>query len=219
MRFDYRGMGDSEGEPVSFDNIDDDIRSALDAFQAATHLEKFVLWGLCDGATAASFYAGSDDRIDGLVLVNPWVRSDASLAQAYMKRYYVSRLFEADFWSKIRRGDFSYRDAAVSLLQNFRLVSGATPSESREISEKTPLGVRLLTALERFNGRVLFVLSGNDMTAAEFDTSCLQSKNWRRLLGRRSLEIKRLPGANHTFSQADHRRLVEDMTMKWILNQ
>lgn len=32
MRFDYRGMGDSEGDIRSFESIDDDIRAAIDAF-------------------------------------------------------------------------------------------------------------------------------------------------------------------------------------------
>src|SRR5690349_15977659 len=32
LRFDYRGMGDSDGAPCSFEQIDPDIRAAIDAF-------------------------------------------------------------------------------------------------------------------------------------------------------------------------------------------
>jgi hypothetical protein len=32
MRFDYRGMGDSEGQTCSFEAVDDDIAAAIDAF-------------------------------------------------------------------------------------------------------------------------------------------------------------------------------------------
>jgi alpha/beta superfamily hydrolase len=34
FRFDYRGIGDSYGDFVGFDGIDDDIRAALDRFVA-----------------------------------------------------------------------------------------------------------------------------------------------------------------------------------------
>jgi len=32
MRFDYRGMGDSEGEARTFESVQDDIRIAIDTF-------------------------------------------------------------------------------------------------------------------------------------------------------------------------------------------
>ncbi|HWJ93213.1 MAG TPA: hydrolase 1, exosortase A system-associated, partial [Telluria sp.] len=53
LRFDYRGMGDSEGAQRGFEHVRDDIRAAIDSFMAETPgLSEVVLWGLCDGATA-----------------------------------------------------------------------------------------------------------------------------------------------------------------------
>ncbi len=78
MRFDYRGMGDSEGEPRSFESIDADLRAAIDTFfREAPGLEEVVLWGLCDAASAALLYAATDARVAGLVLLNPWVRTES----------------------------------------------------------------------------------------------------------------------------------------------
>ena len=34
FRFDYRGMGDSEGEISSFEAVDDDLKAAIDTFLA-----------------------------------------------------------------------------------------------------------------------------------------------------------------------------------------
>jgi len=34
LRFDHRGIGDSDGEPRRFDELDDDLRAALDALHA-----------------------------------------------------------------------------------------------------------------------------------------------------------------------------------------
>jgi exosortase A-associated hydrolase 1 len=61
MRFDYRGMGDSDGEERDFESIREDIRAALDAFtEAVPGMRDIVLWGLCDGASAAAMYAPDD---------------------------------------------------------------------------------------------------------------------------------------------------------------
>src|SRR5450830_826016 len=72
MRFDYRGMGDSAGAVRSFEDVDEDLRCAIDAFQQAVPaVRELVIWGLCDAASAALFYAHTDPRVCGLVLLNP----------------------------------------------------------------------------------------------------------------------------------------------------
>ena len=54
LRFDYRGMGDSEGTIRPFDDVEDDLRAAIDAFMAASPgLREVVLWGLCELAIIA----------------------------------------------------------------------------------------------------------------------------------------------------------------------
>ena len=68
LRFDYRGMGDSEGDPRNFEAIDADIRAAVDAFIVAVpQLREVVLWGLCDAASATLFYGPTDARVTGQV--------------------------------------------------------------------------------------------------------------------------------------------------------
>jgi exosortase A-associated hydrolase 1 len=107
MRFDYRGMGDASGEMHGFEEVSADIGAALDAFQlACPSLRRIVLWGLCDAASAALLYvqATRDPRVAGLVLLNPWVRSETSLAQTQIKHYYRQRLLQGDFWWKLLSG-------------------------------------------------------------------------------------------------------------------
>jgi hypothetical protein len=42
--------------------------------------------------------------IAGLVLLNPWVRSEVSLAQTHIKHYYGQRLLQGEFWRKLLSG-------------------------------------------------------------------------------------------------------------------
>src|SRR6185312_9356840 len=116
LRFDYRGMGDAEGPFVGFTDVGADIGAAVDAFLARVPtLERIVLWGLCDGATASVFHAAADPRIAGLALFNPWVRTQAGEAKTALKHYYARRLADPAFWRKLAAGRLRWRDSARDL--------------------------------------------------------------------------------------------------------
>lgn len=86
MRFDYRGMGDSEGVERAFGDVEDDIKAAIDALMVAMPgVREVVLWGLCDGASAAMMYAPLDARVSGVVLLNPWIRTPDSIARTTLR--------------------------------------------------------------------------------------------------------------------------------------
>ncbi|MGH8769558.1 MAG: hydrolase 1, exosortase A system-associated [Burkholderiales bacterium] len=213
LRFDYRGMGDSEGEPRSFERVDSDIRAAVDALIAqAPALKEVVLWGLCDAASAAMFYAYQDSRVTGMVLLNPWVRSESGIAGAYLKHYYGKRFFDRELWRKIFRGEFKASEAITSFFDMLRArfgggeSSGATP----------PFTKRMLQGLQRFRGRVLLILSGNDLTAAEFNDLVAKSREWRDLLHAPRVTRRELIEANHTFAREEWRAQVEDWTLEWM---
>jgi exosortase A-associated hydrolase 1 len=202
MRFDRRGMGDSEGEPRGFESIDDDIRAALkEFFMQMPDMKEVVLWGLCDAATAAAFYAHTDRRVRGLVLLNPWVRTVASAARATLRHYYLSRLGEIAFWKKVATGNLDFAASAAALRQNMRLAAG---------DRSASLPQRVLASLACFEGPRLVVLSGDDLTAREF----------ANLIDRRGLKCRRadIPHANHTFASREWRDEVAETSANWIMS-
>jgi exosortase A-associated hydrolase 1 len=219
MRFDYRAMGDSDGENIDFENIDADIGAAIDTFTQTVHgLKEIIIWGLCDAASAAAFYAHRDPRVTGLVLLNPWVRTDAGMAQAYLKHYYVKRVLSLDFWKKIITGRFEIRRSLTSLFELLgkarRTSSGA---DSGEADRSVPLPQRMAAGLRRFEGRVMLILSGNqDYVADEFRDVIAASSQWQQLLGRDTWERHDFPEANHTFSTSAWRDQVARWTYEWL---
>ncbi len=221
LRFDYRGMGDSDGEVRTFERVGADIRCAIDRFfTIVPGLRNVVIWGLCDAASAALFYAHRDARVSGLVLVNPWVRTEQGLARVHLRHYYLRRLFQASLWDKVVHGELKYREAVAAL---GKIVSHATsrgPSSGTEESpaNESPLPDRMEDALRRFQGRVLLILSGNDLTAQEFKDLVSRSHRWRRLLARDRVTRYDLPEANHTFARRDWRDQVERWTESWVKN-
>lgn len=199
MRFDYRGLGDSEGAARTFESIGDDIRAAIDAFiQAVPGLESVVLWGLCDAASAILMNAAQDPRVAGLVLVNPESRSADTEAQAYLRHYYVGRLLQKSFWRKFASGDVNIAASVRSLLATVR-DAGAGSRRAAPV-QQTSYVERMLTGFRAFQGPVLLLLSGRDLTANAFESLAGKSPAWKRVLGAERVKLVRLPNADHTFS-------------------
>jgi exosortase A-associated hydrolase 1 len=217
LRFDCRGMGDSSGALLDFEATGTDIEAAIDALQRARpSVRHVVLWGLCDGASAALLYLHdrSDPRVAGLCLVNPWVRSPESLARTHVKHYYLSRLMQADFWRKLARGEVA-RKAFTELARNLRL-AGRRGALASTTASTLPFQHRMARAWQAFAGPMLLVLSGDDYTAHEFREHVRGESGWRGALEQGNVTRLDVATANHTFSEPVDARKVEEATLEWL---
>lgn len=216
MRFDYRGMGDSEGDMRNFEAVDSDIRAAIDALlQHSPAVRRIALWGLCDAASAALYYAHTDPRVSGLILLNPWVHTEASAARARLKHYYLSRLMQRSFWTKLLTGKFALSSSVSDLTKSAH--GGASTSAPTNPWHGSPGYIeRMLDGLQHFQGKVLFILSGNDLTAQEFQGITSHDKRWKKASTSPRVAQEKLPAANHTFSTRTWRDQVGQWTVHWI---
>ena len=214
MRFDYRGMGDSSGEMRTFADIEADITSAIDAFiKTCPSLERIVLWGLCDAASASLIYwdATRDTRLAGMVLADPWV-SEVSFAKRQV-RHYLQRPLDPEFWLKLARGGVNVVHGIQSFLSS---LSAVRPSaEGADGLTESELAIRMEHALNAYPGHVLMLLSG-DLAAKNFVEHCQNGRTWNRLLRRGTLKARELPEADHTFSTETDRKNVETLTCEWV---
>jgi exosortase A-associated hydrolase 1 len=214
LRFDYRGMGDSDGEPRTFEAVADDIRAAIDAFMAQSpQLTGVVLWGLCDAATACTMYAATDERVRGLIVANPWVHTTAGAAKAYVKRYYAQRLLQRSFWTKVAKGEFKLGDSLADFAR--KLVRASLRTDAAQTSSQ-PFIERMRLGLQRFGGPVLVLMSEHDLTAQEFRDLCRSSAAWARLLARPASTVVDLAGADHTFSSHQALQLATVRCIQWL---
>lgn len=215
LRFDYRGMGDSEGAAVGFEGVERDIGAALDAFcREVPQLRKVVLWGLCDAASAAAMFGFRDRRVVGLALVNPWVRQQASEARTMLRHYYLSRLFDPAQLKKLVSGRMNVLASARELVAAMR--SSLRRSAASSGDSATSFVDRMRNGLERFEGKTLLILSGDDLTAAEFKDEVARSRAWQRALRADAVMRRDLAEANHTFSTREWRDTVADWTSAWV---
>ena len=224
MRFDYHGMGDSSGPITSFEDCEHDIKAAIDNFlNHVPHLENIVIWGLCDAASAALFYAHQDDRVKGLILLNPWVRTESGEAKAYVKHYYLSRLTDRELWQKVLKGKFNFVESFRSL---FSMISTMFSKKASVVADEEDLvslfnsnislPERMLSGLSRFQGSTLFILSGNDLTADEFRDLVKSSPEWQNAMNQDRITLQQHDEANHTFSRKEWRDIVAQWSLDWI---
>lgn len=196
LRFDLPGMGDSPGDLPSFEDTAPHIAAAIDGFQQQhPGVERVVLWGLCDGASASLLYvdATHDSRIAGLALLNPWVRSEASLAKAHVKHYYRQRLLEPAFWRKLLAGGVGW-EALRALGKNLRNMRRLALTSASSFQQ------RMAQGWHAFPGAILLLLSERDLTAQEFTEHANSREAWHGWGQKPLLEQHALPGADHTCS-------------------
>jgi len=213
LRFDYRGMGDGGGDLHNFEAVDEDIGAATLALRRAVPgVANVVLWGLCDGASAALTYwqATHDTTVVGLCLANPWVRSEVSQARTQVRHYYTQRLRDPAFWRKLFNGQVA-SSAIGGLLRSVRAARGAGDASARPGFRQ-----RMAEACHQFPGPMLLMLSGRDLTAKEFLDVAREDAAWRGALDRPQLQRIDLPEADHTFSDIAQCRKAEAATLAWL---
>lgn len=197
LRFDYRGMGDSAGELRGFEYVDADIRAAIDALLLAMpQLSGVVLWGLCDAASACLMYGSREDaRVLGLILANPWVRTQKGEANAVLRHYYLQRFLQRSFWAKVFGGEFNIGKSAADLLGAVKRLR-----KSKAATSATTFIERMLVGAHESRVPVLLLISSNDLTAKEFDTHCRADVGWSAWRNSALVNAIQLEGADHTFS-------------------
>jgi uncharacterized protein len=214
LRFDYRGMGDSDGPLRTFESVQDDIRWAIDMLLAqAPQLSGVVLWGLCDAASAVLMYCLHDQRLRGLIIANPWVRTEQGQAAVHLWHYYPRRVLQLSFWRKMLGGGVRIGNTA----REFAGVTKRALSGPEAAAAKTTGFIDAMAqGFTRFRGRILLFISERDLTASEFTSLCSSSRRWRAARNREDVELRRLAGADHTFSNRRHLDEANAACIEWL---
>lgn len=222
LRFDFAGMGDSYGSYTGFEDAEGDLRAAIDRlFAEYPSLKGVILWGECNACSASLFYAHKDARVTGIVMLNPWVRTEEGQAKAVVRHYYLNRLMQRSFWAKVLGLKFNVFASLRSAVQMFSTAFGngaakRANNDDVSIADQGALPDRMLYGLSRFNGKVMLIMSGRDMVAKEFDDLIAAMPAWKKCLADRNTVRHDLPYADHTFSTAEWRDQVGQWGVEWL---
>ncbi|MCT2399970.1 hydrolase 1, exosortase A system-associated [Novosphingobium mangrovi (ex Huang et al. 2023)] len=159
LRFDRRGVGDSEGPNGGFRSSEPDIAAALAAFrEQCPQVRRVIGFGNCDAASALMLSKG--DGFDALVLSNPWtIESDDEEAPAEVVRdHYRRRLADPAAIKRLLTGQVAIGKLVRSLISAVRPAPQAPNGLAAEIG----------SGLAAFEGSVRFLIAGRDRTGLAF---------------------------------------------------
>ncbi|HEV2677307.1 MAG TPA: hydrolase 1, exosortase A system-associated, partial [Aliidongia sp.] len=206
LRFEGRGMGDSEGVHPGFAALGPDIAAAVQALRSTVPgLDQVILYGLCDAAAAIALGLAAA-AADGAILLNPWVRSEKTLAATRIRTHYPRQALSAAFWKKLLSGQ-------INPWAKLREILATIAASRQDTGDEASLADQLHAALAACDRPLLLLLSGRDMTAAEFEGEVLPRLQNPPLP---HLTVARISGADHTLSQAIWWRGALDHIEEWL---
>ena len=212
FRFDFAGMGDSEGVRQEFNHTLEDVYAAIDAFtREAPSISRVVLWGLCDAASIAMIYAPQHPLVSGLVLLNPWVHSGEYAPEVKLTHFYKPFLSNASRWRNL----VARKDMILPTLKEVGR-DMLTLLTRRSSSDAQPFVREMLVGLRTFSHDVLIILSGADLTASEFSALISTDTDWREVSASPSITIHTVASADHTFSRGSWKSEVNALTISWL---
>lgn len=189
LRFDRRGIGDSEGENHGFESSADDIAAAAQAFRE-TGVERIVAYGNCDAATALAFFH-AQAGIDALILANPWTVEpvDELPPAAAIRSHYAAKLRDPKEWLRAARGGVNIA----------KLAKGLRRAAQKAPEADTSLPARLAAALAEAQVPVTILLASGDNTAIAF-ADAFKGPAFDTVRGK--VKLERLDSDSHSFASA-----------------
>jgi len=221
LRFDYEGMGDSQGNFVGFRNAGPSINAAVDFLSKLFHNKKIIIWSLCDGSSASAIYAYENpEKISGLILSNTYISTEKSFAMANLKYYYTSRLKEINFWKKFLSFQINYQKSLQEITNSLKKIAFArSPFLNFDHDEnRASLPKLVLLGLNQLGKPITCIIANEDILAKEFYSALRKDKKSKKLLSQKKIVCHIIKGARHTFDQPEAKKKLFDITLKALDN-
>jgi hypothetical protein len=171
--------------------------------------------------------------VRGLVLVNPWLENTAARARTHLWDYYRQRLRSPLFWRRLLSGRLALLTSAREFVATFRSAFGrgqegdageagllakasAEPSASPSTSPSASYQKRMLDAFRQLQIPLCWLLSGQDLTAGEFQRHYRADARWRKAAAGKRIQTRHFPEADHTFSRREWKTAVVGATLEFV---
>lgn len=247
LRFDFFGLGDSEGELTEtmladvYNHIEvgryvDDTLAALDWLRNARGFRQFVLGGLCGGAITALLAARRDPGVTGLLSLGMTVTlaSNAATPGKYLtakqldgKRsmYFRNLLKPASLWRFVTfRSDYgtiwhSMKRLFVKSKPKPVAAPGATELPPEQRGNANPLFPPAYFEFLQRGGKALMVFSEKDRLWSEYEEKFELPFAERLKPLAPQIEKHVIASANHVMALPEWQREMVNISRDWLLRQ
>jgi hypothetical protein len=215
LRFDFSGIGDSEPRtdylPFHTTSVLE-AQQAMDFLSTTTKAERFVLVGLCSGASAVIFTASQDYRVVGGIVINAQTfeeDGEEELLDYAEGRALTRYIFSPYAWLKVFKGTARFKGKAQAVAKH--LLAGL---RRNHLAEKA-----------RAAGERLFALAERDLDLLMIYSKGDRGLDYFNLLGRREIErlqrtgrvrVEILYGTDHLFTPPEARKELFGLCLKWL---
>ncbi|MEZ5550315.1 MAG: alpha/beta fold hydrolase [Pseudomonadales bacterium] len=237
LRFDFYGLGDSEGSlperlmadfyrQVQLGRYCSDVVSAVDWIRENLGIDRFLLAGLCGGAITGLLASQKIEGVLGLVGIGIPVILDGSDLDQFstitegqrnqLKRTYLRKVFDAKSWIRLLTMKTDIRLLVRSL---FGKRVAHTPSRNTAgmgADNSNPLFAPAFFKFTDMDRRLLLIFSGGDRLAWEFEEK-FSARFPQELSEVGDLcQIRTIPNANHIVSDLAGQKALFDILGTWI---
>jgi dienelactone hydrolase len=219
LRFDFSGIGDSEPRRDTLGAAESAVvetREAMDLLQARKGgTDQFILFGLCSGADMGFKAAGVDERVVGLVQLDPF----AYRTRGYYIHHYGPKLVNVNAWRhyvsvRVQRWRTSREKARVTstMHDGEEIVSYVAPEYRRVFPPREETQAKLQALIAR-KVQMLNVFSSG--MPDHYNHAEQYRASFPGLDFGSCLQVEFIRGAEHTFTfLPDQERLV-DIVEQW----
>jgi pimeloyl-ACP methyl ester carboxylesterase len=237
LRFDFFGLGDSEGTLTEdllrdvYNHIEvgrfvDDTIDAMNWMEEHCGCRRFILSGLCGGAITGLLAGARDPRVAGLLAlgITPVLASSAADPSLYMTRgqleqigrTYLRKLLRPSAWLRLLTLKTDYRLLRRSLLTLRRPDAAAAQTQRPESDNANPLFPPAFFHMLQTGRPMLLVFGGSDRLHFEFEEKFLARHGDRLSTLPRLYDVHVIDKANHVLSLDAWQRELLTVSTRWL---
>lgn len=202
LRYDRRGIGDSEGENTGFENSADDIRSAVQFIRGrAGYNIAISAFGNCDAASALLLHH-EKLGLQNLILANPWTidtppAGDTGAADMIEAPTAPSAAaIRARYWARMKNPR-SIIDLFTGKINIGKLLSGLQKASKQD--DIGPLAANLAEKLSDIDVNTHILIAQKDTTALAF-TGAYKHPIFDNARRNTNIKLDYIDSASHSFS-------------------
>jgi uncharacterized protein len=240
LRFDFYGLGDSEGEltekllPDVYNHIEvgryvDDTLAAMQWLRTAHGVKRFVLGGLCGGAITALLAAERDPSVEGLLSLGMTVTlaSNAATPGKYMtavqlegrRKQYLRKLLSPTAWFRLLTFRSDYSVIWHSTVRKFLKKSPAKAAPAAAAPEQrgnaNPMFPPAYFKFLERGGKAFMLFSGKDRLQSEYEEKFAQPFAVRLAPFEVQIDKHIVAEANHVLALHEWQREMVDASRAW----
>jgi exosortase A-associated hydrolase 1 len=203
LRYDRRGIGESEGENGRFETSGPDIAAAVAAFRREVpNLARLIAFGNCDAASALALFR-ADQPIDALILANPWViegqADDAPTPPS-------AAAIRARYWARLKNPR-SLIELLTGKIDLQKLAGGLARATQKDAP--TGLAGKLAEALAASTIPAAILIAERDTTAMAF-MAAWKDASFDAVRARSDVTLASFPTASHSFTDTAAKAWLND---------